>query len=84
MAVRRYVTKRILDTALREKENNHLPMYVQISPLIFLTFGTVGVSLSRHYRASRIRDLKWVDNWYDMTANEINQAFADQEWEVHK
>ena len=74
MVVRRYVTKRILDAALTEKKNNHLPMYVQLSPLVHLTFGTVGLSLTRQYRASQIKDHKWVNNWDATTANEINQA----------
>lgn len=83
MAVRRYVTKSALDCARRKKEANKLPFVVQISPMVILKFGSVGVSLNKHFRASKIREFKWVNSWDKMTTNEINQAFADQDWEVH-
>ena len=78
---RQYVTRHILEEALRAKRMDELAYTVQISPRMTLTFGYSGVSLNKYFRRSK--DFKWVNNWFDLTADEINQAFANQEWEVH-
>ena len=82
MAVKKYVTKQAMDSAMRKKASDKLPFFVQLSPMVFLTFNSAGLSLVRHYRASRIRDIKWVGDWDKLSVSEINQAFADQEWEI--
>ena len=82
MAVRRYVTRHILDEALRAKRMDELVYTVQISPRMMLRFGHSGVSLKKCFRCST--DYKWVNDWAEMTADEINQAFANQEWEIYE
>ena len=85
MAARRYITNSILESALQAKTTNALPLDIQLSPLVFVTFGTSGVSLCKYLtKGNRARMLKWANNWATMTANEINKVFAEQEWEVRE
>lgn len=82
MAIRRCVTRHILDEALRAKKMDELSYHVQLSPRMFLIFGHSGVSLKKCFRRST--DYKYVSNWDKLTVDEINQAFANQNWEVYE
>jgi hypothetical protein len=77
---RQYVTEHILGEALRAKQMDKLSYRVQISPSVSLTFGYSGVSLNKCFKESKA--YKWVNNWSEITVDEINRAFAEQEWEV--
>ena len=79
---RRYVTQHILEEALRAKRMDELAYKVQISPRMMLIFGHGGVSLKKCFRRST--DYKWVNDWYNLSVDEINQALANQEWEVYE
>lgn len=82
MAVRKYVTKHIMNEALRAKRMDELTYTAQISPRMFLVFGHSGVSLKKCFRRST--DYKWVNNWANLTVDEINRGFANQDWEVYE
>ena len=79
---RKYITQKLLnevrEIVSRTKSSNE----VVLSPAISVNFGTYGLSLNKYYDHHIYH--KHVNDWMNKSANEINQEFYDQEWEVYE
>lgn len=74
--MREYVTEQMLYCV---KANEIYPQYIQISPRMELTFGTIGVTL-RYFQPRGHTKYKHINYWIDKTAKEINEQFYEQEY----
>lgn len=75
---RKYITQKLLREATEIVARTKSPHYVQLSPAISINFGTAGLSLDKYYDHHIYH--KYVNDWVNKTANEINAEFFEQEW----
>ena len=73
--MKKYVTEDILFCI---KHNNEFPQDVDYNKNIFIHFGKIGLTLIK--LTNKEEYIKHINYWQDMTADEINTKFDEQEW----
>lgn len=72
----KYTTEQMLRCV---KKNGIYPQDDQISPMVIVTYGRVGMTVTKLFGSGE--KTKHINNWQNMTADEINAELTAQRYE---
>lgn len=74
------LTQKVLEEAKAKVNRYNCSVDMQLSPRIYVVFGTQGLTVTKTVPGGRRTESKYISQWRIKSAAEINRALDSQEW----